>query len=233
MNPPRITAVELVKRYGEGVCRPYLAAIEGFDADWLEARRLDPESIYILNYEVRHTSHPPSGVGPSRLYLAEDGCGNYFFVDGDDSNDSVKFDCHDPPGIEDTGLAVVDWLSVVGSELEPSNVVGADSLVICRTEQIHRSALAPIELEELRAAVAGLSQVECPGYLSGVNPFTGREERYESSDSVLVTVGDQAFFGWLSSGRLEFSNATDALVPIAGELADRLRARVHFSTSIE
>lgn len=228
MNPPIVTEVELVARYGESACRRYLAAIDGLATDWLAARRLDPESIYILNYDVRHSSHPPSGVAPSCLYLAEDGCGNYFFVDDKDSSESVKFDCHDPPGIEDTGLRIVDWLSAVDSELVPSNEVDPESLVICRTEQIHRSALLPIELEELRVALVGLPQIEYPGYLLGVNPFTEREERYESSHSLRVTIGDHTYVGWLASGRLEFPNATDALVPTARELSIRLQARLHF-----
>jgi hypothetical protein len=47
----------------------------------------------------------------ARLYVADDGCGNRYFINSNDTKPLVFLDSHDPPRIEETGLTLDEFFS--------------------------------------------------------------------------------------------------------------------------
>jgi hypothetical protein len=219
---------DLIFHFGAEACRAYAAAIQDRSLEYLERRRLDPESMLILNLELLE-----AGVGSDHkiaawLFLAEDGCGNYWFVDSRDDPQAVKFLKRDPPGIERTRQTLSRFIGSAPEDDRPDLTLD-DDLYICRTDLLRRSILEPIRLDEWREAIQAYPQIQYLGYRRAANPRTGDEMRIPVPGAVTVEAEGRANFATLRYGRVIFDAPPPGVVAIARDIAQRLRARVFYN----
>ena len=218
---------DLIFHFGAETCRSYAAAIHAYTPEFLEKRLMDPESILILNLEIREAGIRAGHKPVSWLFLSEDGCGNYWFVDCRDEPHVVKFLNHDPQGVESTRENLMQFLAS-SPEDEHRDIELDDDLFISRTDLIRRSILDPIKLEEWREAIRGYPQIHYLGYRRATNPRTSDEMRIQVPGAVTIEAEGRANFATLRYGCVIFDSPPPGVVAIARDIAHKLRARAFY-----
>jgi len=187
---------------------------------------LDPESILILNLTVREehlASLAPDRDSSSWLFIAEDGSGNYFFLDSRANPTALHFLDHDPPGIRQAGLSLAQFIaSRPVQAIEPSR----RALTICRSDHPRRSILDPIGLEDWIEVAAQYTEVNITGFREAKNPFTGAIDRFATKGGAYITYGDTKTFAQMWAGSIVFRNAPPEFVPFAEVLSRSLNANL-------
>jgi len=219
---------DLFFHLGAENCRAYLAAVGNRNPEFLERRRIDPESLLILNLELRE-----AGVGgeldtSSWMFVAEDGGGRYWYVDCRDQPHAVKLLNNDPPRIAPTQKTLADFLATMPED-DRSDLVLNNDLYLCRTDQIRRSILDPITLVQWQEAIRAFPQIHSVGYRRATHPLTRDEMRIPVPGAVTIEAEGRANFASLRYGRVIFDSPPPAVVAIARDLAQRLRSRVFYS----
>lgn len=218
---------DLIFHLGAETCRTYAAAIQNLRPEYLERRRMDPESMLILNLELREAGVGGKHETGSWLFLAEDGMGNYWYVDARTEPQVVRFLNRDPPGTELTRETLAQFLSTTPED-ELQDLTYDEDLYICRTEQIRRSILEPIRLEEWREAIRGYPQIQYLGYRRAQSPVTGDEMRIPVPGAVTIEAEGRANFATLRYGRVIFDSPPPGVVAIARDIAHKLHARIFY-----
>jgi hypothetical protein len=227
MNPPRVSLEDLIARLGAQSCKAYAVSIRGRSSAWLQARDIDPESVLIRNLEIRSSKHADDMTDSARLYVADDGCGNRYFINSNDTKPLVFLDSHDPPRIEETGLTLDEFFSTkIAAHSARRITKRTDGLTICRTDLPHRSILDPITLREWSEVATRHRDVEYRGYRLGQNPFTGEELRFASPGLAVIRWNGGEVLVILCHGRLLLENVSAGFRPFAETLAKELAARV-------
>jgi hypothetical protein len=226
MKPPRGHLEDLVARIGADPCKAYAAIASRRSSSYLAARLLDPESILILNLTVREEhlgSLAPGRDSSSWLFIAEDGNGNYYFLDSRAKPTLVHFLDHDPPGIRPSGFSLAQFIdSRAVQTIEPMN----RELTICRSDHPRRSILNPIRLEEWIEVAAQYSEINITGFWEAKNPFTGAIDRFATKGGAYITYGETRIFAQIWAGRVVFRKAFSEFVPFAGGLSKSLNANL-------
>lgn len=225
MNPTRMSLEDLVARLGAPVCKAYAAAIRSRSTEWLEKRAVDPESILIRNLEIRWDAGQGDSSKFSRLYLADDGCGNHYFINSNEPKPLVFLDSHDPVGIEETGLTLAQFLAMVDIEHVPA-FKEVEAFTICRTDLPHRSILCPITLDEWIEVASRYPAIEYRGARVARNPFTGQDFVLESPGLAVAQWNEQEIVISLTHGRLTLENRSGGFRSFANALAQELGAQV-------
>ena len=223
--PPKAKLEDLVNRMGIGPCKAYSAEIRRRSSSYLEARRLDPESLLILNLTIREGTVAAGYEVSNWLFVGEDGLGNYFFVDAVNGPTVVKLLSHDPPGIEDPGISLRDFISAAQIHV-PSRDYQSSEWVICRADDPRRAILNPIELGEWKAVAAMHSCIELLGYRRGTNPFTGEVIQFPVKGGAYVEWQGKSTFACLFAGGVYFDGPPENFMPFARTLALQLEANL-------
>jgi hypothetical protein len=224
-QPPKARLEDLVGVMGTGPCKAFAAEIRRHSASFLEARDVDPESLLILNLALRDAGLPEGHDASSWLFIGDDGVGNLFFVDAVNDPTGVKLLSHDPPGIENPGITLREFIAAAEIQQSSGNYDG-EGLVICRADDPRRAILNPIRLEDWKTVAEMHSCIEFLGYRRGANPFTGEALTFRAKGGAYIGWQGTKIFVHLWSGGLHFDNQSEDFMPFASALAQQLRANL-------
>lgn len=191
----------------------------------IKKRGFDPKTLCVLNLELRDVDR--TGWTKNRFFLSGDGCGNYYFVSTEKTEDPnrVLLWSHDPPGIEDAAKGLAVFLDTAIQENPVVDSLQPGSLCIARTAVVGESILSPISLNDWQQAVASCDGVRYQAYCSVTNPFTGKSMRVEQRGVAIAECGGKNVILRLHNGRIEGDYTSDVR-PIAEALASALKAQL-------
>lgn len=211
---------DLRSRISAQIPKGYVQYLNSKSAESIVEQGFDPTTLLVLNLELAELDD--SAEHRKRFFLAGDGCGNYYFVVGDDPDEVVHLWDHDPTGIASMDESLSDFLPTAEQQCRIDWPPNQGELFICRTSRYGESILDPIPIEEWIAAVDATEGIRHLGYREGKNPFTGVVDRFDDPGYSLISEGATA--RWFQ-GRAMLPNTPDTR-PIAELLAERLAARV-------
>lgn len=219
-----ITLFDLKRLLGIAVPTSYTAYVASTDEATLFERRYDPKTISILNLIVRSTDR--DGWSSDKFLISEDGLGNYYFIEDEAPDAKVLLWSHDPEGIEDTQLKAIDFLHTTENGFGINNEVPQDSVYLSRADYIGESILAPISLDEWKAAIDDTPSIQYLGYLEMNNPFTGKTTRIDWPGLAHAEIDNTQVRLKLNSGRIEITEPPRSAHNLWLSLSTILDARV-------
>jgi hypothetical protein len=219
-----ISLEELERLLGERVPLSYRNFVSSKPAVALD-RGFDPKTVAVLNLNLRSLDKENWARG--RFFLSGDGMGNYYFISEDGGSAKVMLWAHDPLGIEDAGVSVVEFLETCDQEDRVTTKIRPGEVCICGTQVVGESILNPITLSEWKDALAQVEHASYVGFREGANPFTGEKIRFDWPGMGAIENGGRTHRIYLSRGRVVSDDLPVELHGVAEQLARKLGALLH------
>ena len=192
-------------------------------------RGFDPKTLLVLNLELREADLEYYGF--DRFYLSGDGCGNYYFCDGNLESKKVFLLAHDPEGIEQVNVDLTTFLHSATQENPIYNLLSESEIVIAKSEMPGESILSPIHMREWLDVLENTKGIEHKGYREMINPFTGEATHLDKPGLAQFNEGDQKVYAVLHNGRISINSSEQHYQAIATKLANELSCNVFVTGS--
>jgi hypothetical protein len=226
MPTDTVSLNDLSKRLRIKMPKEYSSALQRMGVAALASRQLDPESLLILNLKLRGGLFARSRAARHRLYLADEGGGNYFFFDLAGKSPRFGIRWHDPPGVEWIQASFAEFLEAAEPVSEADEILPKGDLVVTKASSPRRSVLDPISLLQWKSVLKQYPQIEFMGYLPGKNPFTGALIKMRSPGCARLNVGKTSVLLELTDGAICARKVPRRALSLMQRVATDLKARV-------